>query len=103
MASETASPPLTAERFFRGAMAVFQLGQAPLVPVALALTLGILADRFAVVPLGWSLLLAAGCIAAWAASLAGRKLDLALVYLWVGVAALGAGYHHIYLRVYADD
>jgi competence protein ComEC len=103
MATGTTSPPTTADQFFRDAAAALRLDQAPLIPVALTFTLGILADRFAVVPLGWSLLLATGCLAAWATSLAGRKMHLALLYLWAGVAALGAGYHHLYLRVYADD
>ena len=88
MASGTVTPPLTADRLFREGMLALDLWKALFVPVALAFTLGILADRFYVVPLGWSLLLAAGCVVAWAASLAGKKINLAVVYLWVGVAAL---------------
>jgi competence protein ComEC len=103
MASGTTSPPATADRLFQEALVALNLGQAPLAPVALAFTLGILADRLFIVPLGWALLLAVGGLAAWVAALAGGKINLGLLYLWAGVAALGAGYHHVYLRVYADD
>jgi competence protein ComEC len=77
--------------------------QAPLVPVALAATAGVLADRWAAVPLWVSLAALAACLAAWAAASAGRQGGLALVYLWGSVACLGAAYHHWHREVLPPD
>src|SRR5262249_50580671 len=77
--------------------------RAPLVPVALALTAGIVLDRFAVVPLAASLAAALTGLAAWAASLPGRHQALPLVYLAGAVAASGAAYHHLHCHIFPDD
>jgi competence protein ComEC len=87
----TVSPP--DDRIFR----------APLVPVALALTAGIVLDRYAAVPLGISLLVAVAGIVTWAVTFFGGKPGLAVIYLGVCVLALGAGYHRGYRNVYAAD
>lgn len=81
-----------------------RIWQAPLVPVALAATAGIVLDRFASVPLGISLVAAAGFLTAWAMVRTGRQRGLALAYLLGAVAALGAAYHDCYRNSYpADD
>ena len=67
---------------------------APLVPVALALTVGIVADRFGVVPLPASLGVALVCILAWFIFANSTHQWLALFYLWAGVAGLASAYHH---------
>lgn len=77
---------------------------APLVPVALALTAGIVLDRHLGIPIGGSLITAALLLAAWGIASLGRESLLALVYLWGGVAALTAAYHRWHLDgVRADD
>jgi competence protein ComEC len=68
----------------------------PLVPVALAMTVGIVADRFCVVPLSASLGVAIACILAWFIFANTAHQWLALFYLWAGVAGLAAAYHHWY-------
>ena len=67
---------------------------APLVPVALAMTIGIVADRFGVIPLPASLGCALVCVLAWLIFTNTKYQWLALFYLWSGVAGLGAAYHH---------
>ncbi|MBI3822657.1 MAG: DNA internalization-related competence protein ComEC/Rec2 [Planctomycetes bacterium] len=63
-------------------------------PVALALTVGIILDRFWVVPLVASLGAGVVCMAAWFLFANTPKKWLALLYLWGCVAAFGASYHH---------
>ena len=77
--------------------------QAPLIPVALAVTAGISADRYAVVPLPISLLGMVLGLAAWWVARRGRHPSLPLVYLAVVCTALGASYHHYRRNVYAPD
>src|SRR5271163_3920826 len=77
--------------------------RAPLVPVALALTAGIVLDRFHSVPLPISLISVVASLIAWALTCGTRSPGLPLVYLWLAVAALGAAYHHAYRDVYAPD
>jgi competence protein ComEC len=68
--------------------------RAPLVPVALAATLGILCDRFAEVPLAFSLVVAAASLAAWQIYCRGPSQRLAAFYLCCACAGCGAAYHH---------
>ncbi|HLJ95681.1 MAG TPA: ComEC/Rec2 family competence protein [Gemmataceae bacterium] len=78
--------------------------RAPLVPIALAVTAGITLDRTLTIPLPFSLLVAAAGILTWAVAFYSGKRGLAVVYLGLSAAALGAGYHHGYRNVYpADD
>jgi competence protein ComEC len=67
---------------------------APLVPVALGMTAGIVLDRFWMVPLGASLGATFVCVLAWLIFANTPQKRLALVYLWGGVAGFGATYHH---------
>lgn len=77
--------------------------RGPLVPVALALTAGIVLDRRAAVPPLVSFLAAAVFLSAFALTRLARQRGLALIYLWAACAALGAFYHHWRLNVTAPD
>jgi hypothetical protein len=94
--------------------------QAPLVPVGLALTGGIIVDRYAEVPIGFSLAVILAGLIAWAVMGAGALKvravagqphhpttspphPLALIYLAISLTALGAAYHHWQRDVYAAD
>lgn len=68
--------------------------QAPLVPIALASTAGILLDRHVDVPLPISLTAALASLLAFALHGLGSRRLLGLLYLWAGCAALGGAYHH---------
>jgi competence protein ComEC len=78
--------------------------QAPLVPVAISLTGGIILDRYAEVPIGFSLVVVLAGLIAWAATRLGKASPLALIYLVISITAFGAAYHHWQRDVYpADD
>jgi hypothetical protein len=68
--------------------------QAPLVPAALALTTGILTDRYASVPLLFSISVILAGLIAWAVTRLGPPTNLGLMYLALASAAFGAAYHH---------
>ncbi len=68
--------------------------RAPLVPVALSLTAGIVLDRSFSVPIAGSLLAATAFLATWGTLTWAPLRGLNLVYLWASVGALGAAYHH---------
>ena len=77
--------------------------RVPLPPAALAVTAGIVLDRFACVPLLVSLAAALAAGVAWGVALSSRKRGLPLVYLaLVGVAA-GAAWHHYRRDVFRPD
>src|SRR5262245_9264703 len=75
---------------------------APLVPVALAMTAGIVADRAVGVPASVAAVLLAVGLAGWAAG-ARRAASAGLPFLWLAFAAVGALHHHQFRDVYADD
>jgi competence protein ComEC len=77
--------------------------RAPLVPVALAFSAGILLDRFCAPPLIGSLFAAGVMVAAWTATLLGRSSGLPLVYLALALAAIGTAYHHYRSETIPDD
>src|SRR5262245_60673394 len=77
--------------------------RAPLVPAALAVTAGVVLDRYASLPLASSLLTASGALIAWAVTRAGGRPGLPLVYLAVAGGAAGAAWHHYRRDVYAPD
>lgn len=74
--------------------------QAPLVPAALAVTVGIIADRYASVPFGFGLAGVAVGLAGWAASLRSALSGLPLVFLASAVVSVGAASHHAYRELY---
>jgi competence protein ComEC len=81
-----------------------RIWRAPLIPVALAVTFGIVLDRYISLPLPVSFLAALGALLAWVVTRNGRQPGLPLLYLALAEAALGAAYLHGYLEVYpADD
>src|SRR5437763_75768 len=74
--------------------------QAPLVPAAVALTAGIVVDRYVQVSLALSLVVAAASLIAWMLTGAGRSPTLPLAYLAISLAALGGASHHAHCHLY---
>jgi competence protein ComEC len=72
-------------------------------PLALAVTAGIVLDRHVSLPLPVTLLTAGGALLAWCATRNGRHAGLPLIYLALTAAAVGAAYHHGYREVYPPD
>jgi competence protein ComEC len=72
-------------------------------PVALAVTAGIVADRYGSIPLGVSLAAAIAALAAWALTRRSKHVGLPLVYLAVAAGALGAGYDQWHRDWYPPD
>ncbi len=68
--------------------------QAPLVPAALAVTAGAIADRYVAIPLVFSTVLLTVSLAAWLFARWSSRGGLSLVYLGIACSAAGAGYHH---------
>jgi competence protein ComEC len=77
--------------------------RAPLVPAALAVSAGVVLDRYAAVPLPISLLVALTAVVAVMFSGVGRRVGLPLVYLALAGTAFGAAYHHYRRDVYPPD
>ncbi|HZY90208.1 MAG TPA: hypothetical protein VFE78_35630, partial [Gemmataceae bacterium] len=78
--------------------------RAPLVPVALVFTAGVVLDRYASPPLAASLSVAALALLAALCALSSPRPGLPLVYLALSGAAFGAAYHHYRHDFYpADD
>ncbi len=72
-----------------------EFARAPLVPVALAVTTGLILDRYGDVPAitGW--VLGVVGLVLWSVGRA-RGAATSVVWLWVAVAGLGAIYHNLY-------
>jgi competence protein ComEC len=77
--------------------------QAPLVPAALAVTAGIVLDRYASVPLSVSLVFAVACLLCGLGTLRFRRTNLSLVYLLLAAVAIGSSYHHYWRNGYTSD
>jgi competence protein ComEC len=75
--------------------------RAPLIPVALAFTAGIVVDRYRSIPLAFSLGAVPLCLAAWVFASLGRNKAAALPYLWLAITGLGAGYHRLHQSVFS--
>jgi competence protein ComEC len=97
-AHPTASAP--GARFYPLAASIWQ---APLVPVTLAVTAGIVADRYGSIPMAFSLILAGASLVAWLIARKSRRKGHPIVYLWMAAAALGAACHHGYREIYAAN
>ena len=80
-----------------------EFARAPLVPIALAATAGLVADRYAAPPLAAGLALAAAGVVGW--FVASHRVWLAgLPLLWLAAAGLAAAYHHTHRHTFpADD
>ncbi|MBM4068319.1 MAG: ComEC/Rec2 family competence protein [Planctomycetes bacterium] len=104
MAAGPALLPSAARARIRGPDFAAHVWSAPLIPAALALTFGIVLDRYLVIPIAGSLITAAILLVAWMIASFGRETFLALIYLWGGVGALAAAYHRWHLDGFrADD
>jgi competence protein ComEC len=68
--------------------------QAPLVPVALAFTVGILLDRYGSLPFAISLIGSTASLILWSVLRHSKHAPLSFVYLGTACLGLGAGYHH---------
>jgi competence protein ComEC len=80
------------------------LAYAPLLPVAAAVTVGLVADRYISLPIPISLGATLLCLIAWALSRKARRANLALLYLAASWAGIAAAYHHAVRDLYpADD
>jgi competence protein ComEC len=77
--------------------------RAPLVPAALAVTSGVVLDRYASVPIAISILAALVAVAAWFCCRAGSPAGLSVVYLALAGVAFGAAYHHFRRDIYPPD
>ncbi len=86
------APPLERRQPTRGDIDV---RQAPLVPLAMAATAGIVLDRYAQLPMALSLAAAVASLLAWLVHRSSSR-RLALLYLWLAAAGLGGAYHHLY-------
>ncbi|MBX9624806.1 MAG: ComEC/Rec2 family competence protein [Gemmataceae bacterium] len=79
-----------------------EFARAPLVPVALAVTVGLVADRYGGLPLGAEVLAAVGGLVGWVAAQVYRR-DGAAVWLWLAAAGLAALYHHDHRHGFGPD
>ena len=73
---------------------------APLVPIALAVTIGLIADRYVGVPTLAGFSVAATGLIGWAVF---RAKPFAIVWLWVAFAGLAAAYHHAHRHEFPPD
>jgi hypothetical protein len=74
-----------------------------MVPLALAVTAGIVADRYIAIAFEFSLILAAAGIIAWICAARGPSNNVAVAFLGVSAFAVGAAYHHYQRDVYAPN
>lgn len=79
-----------------------EFARAPLVPVALAATAGLIADRYLTVPLDASLTVAVVGLVGWTVARF-RSSPAALPLLWLTFAGLAAARHHTYRHSFAPD
>jgi len=79
------------------------LAYAPLLPAAAAVAVGLVADRYLLVPIPFSLGTTLLCLIAWASFRKRGRDHLALLYLWTSFAGLAAAYHHASRNLYPFD
>jgi competence protein ComEC len=79
------------------------LWRSPLVPVALAVTIGIILDRYFSISFLTGVLVIVVALLAWAMAHGARSPSLLLPCLLLALAAFGAAYHHWYREMVADD
>src|SRR6185437_9951575 len=79
-----------------------EFARSPLVPVGLAASVGLIADRYLEAPLNGEFLLTALAVAAWLFAQRQRSLTTA-VWLWLAAGALAAAHHHIHRHGFAAD
>lgn len=79
-----------------------EFARAPLVPVALAATAGLVVDRYADVPFGASVAVGVVALVLLLVGLS-RGENSAVVWLWVAAAGLAAAHHHAHRYTFAAD
>jgi competence protein ComEC len=77
-----------------------QFARAPLVPVALAVTLGLVADRYVGVPTPVGFGVAVVGLVGWVVF---RNRPFAIAWLWVAFTGLAAAYHHAHRHEFPPD
>ena len=76
--------------------------RVPLAPVALAVTVGIVADRALDVPPSAAMIALGVGLVGWLAGLS-KSAAAGLPFLWLALAAIGALHHHQYRTIFAAD
>ena len=79
-----------------------EFARAPLVPVALAATCGLVADRYADIPFAASVAVGVVGLVLWFVGWS-RSANSAAVWLWVAAAGLAAAHHHSYRNSFRPD
>ncbi|MGL6096347.1 MAG: hypothetical protein ACRC7O_11200, partial [Fimbriiglobus sp.] len=79
-----------------------EVTRGPLVPVAVAAGLGLLADRYGDTPLSFGVATAVAGLIGWATATARRPV-LALPFLWLAFAGIAAAYHHTHRHSFPPD
>jgi competence protein ComEC len=79
-----------------------EFARAPLVPVALAATVGLIVDRYIGVPFDAGLIAAAVALAGWFFTRTASR-QVALGWLLLSAAALAAVHHHAHRNVFGPD
>ncbi len=75
---------------------------APLLPIAVAATLGLVLDRYGSIPIPFGLSATLLCLIAWAICRQ-KNNQLALIYLWASWIGMAASYHHAARNLYSSD
>ena len=78
-----------------------EFARAPLVPVAVAATAGLVADRYGGFGFGAEVLVAAAGVVAWLVQLVRR--EPAAVWLWVAAGGVAAAHHHDHRNRFGPD
>ena len=79
-----------------------EFARAPLVPVAVAVGIGVVLDRYAGVPFDASLGVALFGLVAWVVA-SKRHPESAVVWLWLTAGALAAAHHHAHRHSFRPD
>ena len=90
------SPPAPVEPAWK------EFARSPLVPVALAVSAGLIVDRYTETPLAGELLVSGLAMIAWLVAKK-RKSDSAAIWLWFAAGALAAAHHHTHRHAFAPD
>lgn len=78
-----------------------KFARAPLVPVALAVTVGLVADRYAPLRIESGIVVAVAGFIGWAVSVARKRPIIA--FLWIAFAGFAAAYHHTHRHAFAAN
>ncbi len=79
-----------------------EFARAPLVPIALAATVGVIADRLGPVPMPVSLFTAVLGLVGWCV-VRQRSPESSLAWLWLATAAIACVHHHAHRHLFAES